>query len=130
MPVSDGYLAFVLDQLRPTLPGVRARRMFGGVGLYADELFFALIDDDTLYFKVDDVTREEFTARGMPQFHPMPDMASMNYYQLPEEVLEEPEPLRAWTERAVDVARRARSRKGKGTGKGKGGAAAPRKRSR
>ena len=126
MPVSEGYLTFVFDQLRPTLPGVRARRMFGGVGLYADELFFALIDDDTLYFKVDDVTREEFTARGMPQFHPMPDMASMNYYQLPEEVLEEPEPLRAWTERAVDVARRARSRKGKG----KGGAAAPRKRSR
>jgi hypothetical protein len=64
MAVSSGYQTFVLDQLRPTLPGVRAKRMFGGVGLYADELFFALIDDDVLYLKVDDETRPDFERRG------------------------------------------------------------------
>ena len=39
--------------------------MFGGVGIYAGELFFALIADDTLYLKADDQTRSEFERRGL-----------------------------------------------------------------
>jgi TfoX-like protein len=35
---------------------------------YARDVFFALIFDDTLYFKVDDSTRPEFEARGMAPF--------------------------------------------------------------
>jgi DNA transformation protein and related proteins len=108
MPVSDGYLTFVLDQLRTAIPAVRTRRMFGGCGLYAGELFFAVISDDTLYLKVDDQTRGEYEARGMPPFQPMEGMASMNYSQLPEELLEEPEALGPWVERAIEVARRAK----------------------
>jgi DNA transformation protein len=110
MSVSDGYLTFVLDQLRPVLPVVRVRRMFGAVGLYAGELFFAVIDDDTLYLKVDDATRGDYEARGMPPFQPFEGAMSMNYSQLPEELLEEPEALRPWVERAVDVARRAKAK--------------------
>ena len=44
--------------------------MFGGVGIYAGELFFALIADDTVYFKVDQSNRPEFEARGMGPFRP------------------------------------------------------------
>ena len=36
---------------------VRTQRMFGGFGLYQDELFFALIAGETLYLKVDAETR-------------------------------------------------------------------------
>ena len=113
MPVSDGYLTFVLDQLRTVLPAVRTRRMFGACGLYAGELFFAVIDDDTLYLKVDDETRGEYEARGMPAFQPMEGHASMNYSQLPEELLEEREDLRRWVERAIEVAGRARTKRRK-----------------
>ena len=113
MPVSDGYLTFVLDQLRSVLPAVRARRMFGGQGLYAGDLFFAVIDDDTLYLKVDDQTRGDYEARGMPAFQPMEGVASMNYSQLPEELLEEREALRLWVERAVAVATRAKAKRRK-----------------
>jgi len=111
MPVSEGYLTFVLDQLRSVLPAVRERRMFGAYGVYAGELFFAVIDDDTLFLKVDDETRGEYERRGMPPFQPMEGMASMNYSQLPEELLEESESLRPWVERAVDVARRAKAKR-------------------
>lgn len=111
MPVSDGYLTFVLDQLRPVLPGVRARRMFGGIGLYANDLFFGVIDDDVLYLKVDDTTRPDYEARGMPQFQPDAGAVSMNYSQLPEDVLEDPEALRPWADRALDVARRAKTKR-------------------
>ena len=64
MSVSQGFRAFVLEQLARTTPGLRARSMFGGVGLYSGDLFFALMDDDVLYFKVDDTTRARFEKRG------------------------------------------------------------------
>ena len=112
MTVSPGYQTFVLDQLRRVLPTVRARRMFGGVGLYADELFFALIDDDALYLKVDDATRPDFERRGLRPFQPFGEgSAAMQYSQLPEDLLEDPEALRPWAEGAVDVARRAKTKK-------------------
>ena len=86
--------------------------MFGGVGLYAGELFFALIARDTLYFKADDANRPDFVARGMGPFLPFGDEREvMQYYELPAELLEEPEALREWVEKAVAVARRAKRRK-------------------
>ena len=58
--------------------------MFGGVGVYAAELFFALLDDDTLYFKVDDATRPQFEDRGMSPFRPYgEDGEAMHYYEVP-----------------------------------------------
>ena len=122
MPVSDGYLTYVLDQLRPIVAGVRVRRMFGAVGLYATDLFFAVVDDDVLFLKVDDTTRPDYEARGMPPFRPFELHASMNYSQLPEEILEDREALRLWTQRSLDVARAAKrgraAERGKGTGNG------------
>jgi DNA transformation protein len=111
MTVSPTFRSFVLDQLGRTTPGVRARAMFGGVGVYASELFFALMDNDTLYFKVDDSTRERFVARGMGPFRPFGEGGEvMQYYQVPEDVLEDPEELSRWVEAAVEVARNARRR--------------------
>lgn len=44
--------------------------MFGGVGVYADAAFFALMERDTLFFKVDDHARPAFEAEGMKAFQP------------------------------------------------------------
>ena len=112
MPVSPSYRAFVLDQLGRVAVSVRARGMFGGVGIYAEEVFFALIDDDVLYFKVDDTTRPDFEARGMGPFRPFGEGGEvMQYYQVPEEMLEDLQELRVWAERALMVARRAKIRR-------------------
>ena len=86
--------------------------MFDGVGVYAAELFFALLDDDTLYFKVDDGTRPQFEDRGMAPFRPYgEDGEVMGYYEVPADVLEDPEELRAWVGAALGVARRAKGRR-------------------
>ena len=115
MAVSPGYQTFVLDQLRRVLAGVRAKRMFGGVGLYSEESFIGLIDDDVLYLKVDDETRPDFEQRGLRPFQPFGEgSAAMQYYQLPEDLLEDPEALRPWAEGAVAVARRAKRRRSGG----------------
>jgi DNA transformation protein len=94
------------------MPRIRARPMFGGVGIYSGDVFFALIADDTLYFKVDASTRPEFEARGMGPFRPFGDGGgTMQYYQLPEDLLEDPEALRPWAEQAVAVAHQHKSRR-------------------
>jgi DNA transformation protein len=111
MSVSEGFRAFVLEQLARTTPALRARNMFGGVGLYSGDLFFALMDDDVLYFKVDDGNRERFEELGMGPFRPRGDGGEvMQYYEVPAQILEDAEVLAPWAEEAVEVARRARSR--------------------
>lgn len=107
MSVSSDYLDYVLDQLRP-FGRVVARRMFGGVGLYADGFFFGIIDD-TVYFKVDDSNRADYEARGCRKFtvtmgKATPKAVSMSYFAVPEDVLEEPEDLKAWARKALAVA--------------------------
>ncbi len=111
MPVSAEFREFALEQMGRVEP-VTARPMFGGVGIYSGGLFFALIDDDTVYLKVDDTNRADFEAAGMGPFRPFgEEKASMSYYELPAELLEEPDRLRPWMHRALEVARRKRRKR-------------------
>lgn len=112
MAVSPSFRSFVLDQLGRVAPRVRDRGMFGGVGIYSGDLFFALIDEDILYFKVDDTNRQDFEGRGMGPFRPFGDGGEvMQYYQVPDEVLDDAEALQAWTEKAIAVAENRRARR-------------------
>jgi DNA transformation protein len=106
MSVSNGYRTYIVEQLA-AVAALSTRRMFGGLGLYSGEWFFALIDDDVLFFKVDDANREDYTSRGMKAFMPIPDKASMGYFQVPAEVIEDAEELTRWARRSVVVALRA-----------------------
>ncbi len=107
VPVSSSFRTFIVDQLSRVVPQLRARGMFGGVGIYAGQLFFALIADDTLFLKVDDSNRPEFERLGMRPFQPYGEGGEvMQYYQVPAEFLEDPEALRPWAEKAIAVAAR------------------------
>lgn len=107
MAVSAQFNAYVLELLGE-VTGVVARRMFGGVGYYADGLFFALADDDELYFRVDAESRGHYEREGMKAFSPMgPESRSMNYYTVPPRLFDEPEEWAVWTRRAISVARAA-----------------------
>jgi DNA transformation protein len=113
--VSDRFLAFVVDQLGEFGP-VTSKRMFGGAGLYSGDLFFALLDDGRLYFKVDDSNRGEFEAAGMGPFRPTGEGGEvMQYYEVPVEVLEDATALARWARKAVTVAASARARKNRKT---------------
>ncbi len=106
MPVSPSYRTYVLEQLSALGP-VAAKPMFSGLGLYHQGYFFGLVDDDTLYLKVDDATRGDYQRAGMEPFRPGADEGpSMGYYQVPAEVLEDRIALRGWAGKAVEVARR------------------------
>jgi DNA transformation protein len=112
VPVTDGFVAFVLEQLEP-IGAITSKRMFGGVGLYAGDLFFALVAGDVLYLKVDDSMRGALESAGARPFQPYPDRprggGSMQYFSVPAAVLEDGDALIAWATRSVTVARLQRA---------------------
>jgi DNA transformation protein len=112
MTVSESFRTFILDQLSRTVQRVRARSMFGGVGIYAGDLFFALIADDTLYFKVDESNRSDFEELGMGLFQPYGEGGEvMQYFRVPAELLEDVDALRPWVEKAIAVAGRRKHKR-------------------
>lgn len=116
MAVQAQYLDYVLEQLA-ALGQVSTRRMFGGVGLYSRELFFGLIDDDTLFFKTDESNAAEYQARNMPRFMPPANrpVSPMGYHQVPADIIEDGELLVAWARKAVTVALASQARKARKT---------------
>jgi DNA transformation protein len=113
MTVSDEFLGFVLDQLAGW-PGVSARRMFGGAGLYRGGIMVGLVAEDRTYLRVDDANRASFEAAGSEPFHPYGSSAKMPHYEVPADVIEDPESFRAWAEGALEAAaRRARTPSGR-----------------
>ena len=110
MAITAGYIDFVIEQLEK-VPSVTKRSMFGGVGLYSAGYFFALMAEDRLYLKVDDSNRPDFERAGMEPFRPYNDDRSMQYYEVPVDVLEDADELKTWAEKAIDVSRRVKMRK-------------------
>lgn len=113
MTASAGYLHFLQDQLASLGP-VTARRLFGGAGIYLDGVMFALVADDTLYFKADDTTRPDFEAEGMAAFSYATKEGRntiVSYWRAPERLFDDPDEMRAWAAKALGAARRTASKK-------------------
>jgi DNA transformation protein len=101
MRVSPGFRAYAIEQLA-SVRHLRDRAMFGGVGLYADEVFFGILAADVLYLKVDDRSRPVYEAAGSKPFKPYADRPmTMSYYAVPVSVLEDATTLVQWANRAV-----------------------------
>lgn len=101
----------LVAELFEGLGAVSIRRMFGGAGVYAQGVMFALVDDDVVYLKVDDALREALAAEGsVPWTYTAPSgpragqTMQMGYSSLPEAALDDPEAACAWARRALDVA--------------------------
>ena len=110
MAVSVSFRTYLLEQMGQIRP-VTSRPMFGGLCFFAEGRAFALADDDVLYFKVDDGNRSDFLAAGMGPFLPFGDPAKpMGYYELPAELLEDPDQLEPWMTKAIAVAARAKAK--------------------
>jgi DNA transformation protein len=100
------FHAFV-EELFAGFGPVRFRRMFGVTGLFADELIFGLIDEDTIYLKADAALKAELEAEGSAawvyRFVAEP-RAIGAYWRLPEAALDDPDEAAAWARKALAVA--------------------------
>ena len=107
MATSEDFTAFVVELLNP-ICSVSTRKMFGGVGIYADGQICALISsNDVLHFKVDVENKDDYVEVGAKQFMTMP------YFEVPADVLENSDALKVWFEKSVAVSKRAGEAKAK-----------------
>ncbi len=110
MAGSEGLVAWLLEALAP-LGGVVAKRMFGGHGLFHHGLMFALVARDAGWFRADALTQPDYVAAGCGPFEYRRGgkTVALGYWQVPADVLDEPEALCAWARRACAAAQRAKT---------------------
>lgn len=107
----NGFVTHVLDLLQG-LGDASARAMFGAHGIYVDGMIIALVEDDTLYLKVDDVNRGRFEeAGGRPfTYHDKAGQPrSMSYWTVPDHVLDDAGAMVDWARTSLDAAKRAKA---------------------
>ena len=114
MAVSEAFAEHVLELLGGLGP-LRIKRMFGGAGVYRDDLMFALLDDDVLYIKADAESRPAFEAAGSSPFtvEMKGRTETMGYWRLPAEAADDAEAAERWARLGLEAALRARRPKKK-----------------
>ena len=112
MQNSPGFVSYLMELLAP-FGNVRAKRMFGGHGIFRDELMFGIVADETLYLKADDENREDFEARGLERFvyYKKGKPMYLSYYQAPEEALDNTGDMLAWAQKSFAAAVRSSAKK-------------------
>ncbi len=115
MSVDEGLIGWVADTLAP-VGTVTFRRMMGGATLYLDGTVFAIVLDDTLWFKSDAAADPLWDEAGCERFsYARSDgrTATMNYRRAPDDVLDDGDALLEWAAVAVAAGRRAPVKKRK-----------------
>jgi len=109
---ANDFVEHCLELLQP-LGQPRAKRMFGGYGLYLDDLFIAIIADEQLFLKADAATRAAFEAAGCERFTYLArgKLTQMDYWMAPPEAMESPAQMQPWARLALEAALRARTAK-------------------
>jgi DNA transformation protein len=110
--MSQALVDHCLELLAP-LGAARAKRMYGGHGVYVDDLFIAIIAFERLYLKVDAQTSGAFDAAGCEPFiyDSKGQSVSLGYRTVPAEAMESPALMQPWARQAIEAALRARAAK-------------------
>ncbi len=94
---------------------VYSKRMFGGFGIFLDDLMFGLINNNVLYLKVDHESRKEFEDLELLPFsyQRQGKKMSLGYLEAPEEAMESSELMMLWANKGFGAALRAAAKKRK-----------------
>jgi DNA transformation protein and related proteins len=89
---------------------VQTKRMFGGYGVYVDDVFVAIVTGDNLYLKTDDQTLQRFTAAGGAQFCFIArgKLQATHFWSAPADAMDSPALMQPWGQLALEAALRAR----------------------
>jgi len=110
MPVTPEAVERLMAPLL-AVRSITSKKMFGGIGVYSDGIFFAVVDDDRLYFKSDATTDLSYDEHAAAPWILSGDPPSpMPYRELPTVILEDPIHLAEWIDAAVAVAERKKTK--------------------
>ena len=129
MVASESYADFLREQLAP-LGRLSLRRMFGKTGVFCDGVMFAVVTENTLYFRVDDHNREIFKeAASSPPLNYAKGgaMIDLSFWRVPERLFDEPDELVSWARAAIAAAHRIAAKRERATPKRKSKPRAKRK---
>ncbi len=108
--MDDGAIRDMFESLGP----VDIRRIFGGKGIYVNDVIVALEYRGDVLLKADAETVEEFRQAGSTQWTYKPSrsdrLAAMPYWSIPESALDDPEEMSKWARLAYDAGLRASKR--------------------
>jgi DNA transformation protein and related proteins len=110
MTAKDDFASYCAELLSGLGP-VRVKRMFGGHGIYVDDLFVAIVVGETLYLKADAETIPRFESAGCAPFTYTAKgnkRVSMSYRAVPAEAMDSPALMRPWATLAMQAALRSR----------------------
>ncbi len=101
--MKSSFCEYVVNELMREIPGVTSRAMFGGYGLYKDGKIFGMIANDILYFKVNDTNKADYERLGSQPFtyENKGKKYAMSYWEVPQEIQDEPETLAAWAQKSL-----------------------------
>jgi DNA transformation protein len=113
MVASDSFAEFLHEQLAP-LGRVTTQRKLGKTGVFRDGVMFAMVADDTLYFRVDDHNRAVF--REAEAFPPLSyekggRSIGLSFWRAPERLFDEPNELMTWARAAAAAAHRVATKR-------------------
>lgn len=106
---SREFVDFAIELLGP-FGTVSSRRMFGGHGIFLDDLMFAIVHGEALWFKTDEMNRGEFLAVGSEPFTYVRSgkTATMGFHRAPVDAMDSPAAALPWARSAYAAALRAR----------------------
>lgn len=113
MVASNGFAEILREHLAP-LGRITMRRMFGKTGVFSDRVMFAMVADDTLYFRVDEQNRASFKeAEAFPplNYEKGGRLIDLAFWRAPERLLDEPDELLTWARLALAAARRVAAKR-------------------
>jgi DNA transformation protein len=104
-----------IRELFSTFGMVSVRRMFGGHGVFADGIMFALESDGEMYLKADDLTIPKLAAENSEPFvyKAKGREIALSYWKLPERLYDEPDEFAGFARDAFGAAQRAAGGKSK-----------------
>ena len=97
------FEGWALDRLSG-LGDISFRPMFGGHGIYWNDVIFGILFRDRLYFKVDEESKGEYLTRGMGPFRPNERQTLKSYFEVPPSIIEDREALQSWAREAIRAA--------------------------
>ena len=103
MPVTPEFRKDVESHLARISP-TRSKAMFGGVALYSGEYLYGILDDDRIYFKVDETNIDDYIKMGSSPWTVSPGKVNAAYYEVPKEIWEIDMRIAEWISKAVKVA--------------------------
>src|SRR6476469_3694789 len=113
MVASETYADFLREQLAP-LGHLSLRRMFGKTGVFCNGVMFAMVTENTLYFRVDELNRVTFKeAEAFPplNYEKKGDTIDLAFWRVPERLFDEPDEFVAWAQAALAAAHRVAAKR-------------------